>query len=1392
MPVGTSSAILVEGLLVGYCKLPSIGLNYQTIHSNGYEIENGNSIVDPATLTVGQTSVISALAFSTTTLGQRSNFQIGFKIPSIIEASSYIMIKLPNFKVYSYSTCSVNTNFAYAYNCRVIEDVESYFKVTFQQMVPADTVMTFSATGIQNPKLEGQYSLSLAVHSSQGCLYAEGSAPVTVSGKSTSTQLEILPSNTFLNSYSEVIVKLTPAEPHWASSDYIILEVPYGLSSDLVCKGHSSSIHSMTCSQHNITALRLTLSVDDTAYQSNKTLQFSVAFTLNPPQAGNNANFKSSVCTTTGTGSDPRVFEHSPTFTGINFENQMAFNYAKVNFSSNLRGYADYVMYNASVNSLVAQGSAVQLIFSDKFTNLSNSKLISSAPSMTLNKENADGRIIFLELRQSAALGSSILFTLSMTNPVNAVISPSDIQVKLLQGSSRSLLSSGFPVKDSISFVCDKNCQDCGQIYNQCTRCEAEMTLTDTKCVPTASVQRQQLVVKSEKSIPFICLGVGIILCLIVLLWGCLCRRRLFWGNMLYSLMRPVHTTSLILFLFFSYENDESYWVVIAAIVIIGIHLVMSIAGSVFTMRAIGKATLGAQASDNRFLNALVDNYREKSKSKTKYPRFALTTAKILSPAVGFGVFRWFFSSSKQSKGYFWYFDTPSFNFIKSVLQRFQMLHIFLVHIGTIIVVSISLAQTIYLFKIETVSVSILDLLVYVIAYFELNPLSLKKSQKKNLSKEEVNKEVETYMKIKDQNVSQIQDKSKLEDDSNVQEVNPTRRSKPDEDAPSHVEKSLETESLNSLAKKRLKRRPRDTDDMSEQSEDTATPILKIPYSLDNVTFGTGKSLAYLMKKDDCKRDSAHVPHFDSTVSIPLARSTANYGEKSSQGKEHCYLSQHKPMADLGSNLNPRPISSRRLPRAVGHLESKLDVIYETFDGDDTGGKWMVVKGEPSYFGYQRDERDCMTDSGDSKLTSPPSRVVEPKRARPIEIIGEEDCYREVPVLKDKKGRILNLARRTEDGAFILDNGEKIYLQFKSEDDLTLGRITDSNQVQRNISDQDFSILAKEGKLFDEKGRVVDINGQNPGDIESNLVTLGDGTTFNLNAQKEGLLKKGMLLRTDGTCLNTKIPQERSMMSRGLMQGADGQIYRMIDQTAVALRASELKQFGACKSGEPRAPKKPNKANFVYEEISEDDPFRAEPSRTQSSLLLVKGKEDSLKAGLFDSRFNKAKRQVNGLIDDDFSEYMGGPLKDKRGLDPESNDHKTATMNLSRAESRPDPFHPYATYTGQHQPNRAELEKTLTNEQSLKFIPDSPYRLKLSNFINSSGMVRDSPTQGDFLAENGGEIQSEVGEKSEETLGGSLKDNQKPGQFSKISPLRVGRTPKRQNTDTLGAKPGNP
>jgi hypothetical protein len=1389
----TTLNVIVQNLQMGYCRLPSASLTFSTSDSEGFEIERGSSSFDTSTLQVGQSTVTSALSSSNTLLGQATTLQVSFSVAAIIEAGSTVQIKIPDFQVYSASTCSLTSGVSYSITCGVVQDTPRYFKATFNEAVPANTVFTFSGTGVQSPKLAGQYSAQIVVISAQGCTFSTGTSSVSIAGISASSSFAVEASNTYLNSYSALSVKLTPSQPHWSPSDFVLIEAPYGLSSSVTCKPTASAIQSMACSAFNITTVKATLSVDDAAFQSDKVLSFVAYSILNPPQAGASNNFKSSICTSLADGSGLAVFEQASPASGLTFENYISLDSVSVEFDSNLRGYVDYTKFSASVNSILAQGSAIQLTYSQKFQNISQAALISSSPRMVLVKDQADSGILYLELQQEAAAGSSLLFTLSLANPVDALVSPGDLQIKLLQGSSRNPLATASPIKDSIRFVCDKNCQDCGQIYNICTKCSAGKNLEKGTCVAIVDKPPSQLQVRAESSIPFICLGVAVILAVTVLVWGLICRKRLYWGNMLYSLLRPIHTASLVLFLFFSYINDESYWVLIAGIVILAIHLALSITGTVFAFRALNKATIGSQNTDNRFLNALVNNYREKHKDEVKVPRWGLMAAKILSPVVSFGVFRWFFSSSKVSKGYFWHFDTPSFNFLKSVLQRFQMLYIFFVHIGVIIVVAVSLAQTIYLFKIETIVVSILDLLTYTVAYFELNPFKLRKSPTAQRSKEEVAKEAENYLKLKGKDGSVMPDNSELVDEA--------ERLEKERKVPFRRSNEIEDENL--INGKTEKTGPCD-DKIKNSSLDPRANKgrgkeqgLEQPLSEDTTYNATGRSAITRFPIASGKDKVSYVPHYDPEIDRTLAKSTSNYGEAITDQDDRGYISQHKAFETLPSNLGQGHTNSTGKLSDISRWNGSMDIIYETHEGDDAGGNWKFI---PIGLQDGRDMRRRMEhiseistiNNGKSKKKRIDLNLKETHKRRqiPQENVGATSCYQETPQLKDKKGRQLDLSKRTKNGGFILNNGKIVHLQYKSEASLESGSILDRHGIVRKLGDQDLDSLADEGKIYDSNGKVIEIFGQDPKDLESGLVTLDDGTTFNLKAQKDGLMKKGILVKTDGTCLNTKIPQDKHMLARGIILDHAGQQFRLIDQTAVALRASEIKAFGGARLGEPRAPKKPNKANFEFDDISEDDPFQPEPSKTQSSLLVVHGKTDNLKAGLFDSRFMRGKREVHGLADDDFSELKSIHNQGRNIFEVDSYGRKTATMDLSRGNSDPVETQAREQVVKEETPDVERNSSGNTNGKSPRYILESPHPVKVSNFITSSNILRQSDDRAPVPQKAPGEVHSEGGGKSEETIGGSLQEmSMKTGKLRE-SQLRMSRNLKRQSTDSRLLKDG--
>lgn len=1318
------------GLTLDYCRLPSTSITFTTRDSNGFSIENGNWALDTNTLTVGQATIVSGLQLDVSTLGQKSNFEISFSSPSIIETGSYATVQIADLSLLSSSICSVVTGVAYGINCQIIAGSPNTLRLAFTQTVPARVSITIRGRNLQNPKTTKTISLPINVFSSGGCLFLTGSGSASIAGVARSTSFEVTTSNKYLNMYSEHRFKWVPAEPSWNNNDYVIVEVPYGLSTKVACTPISSSIVSMACSSNNITSFKASLNINASTYITSQTMEFSVSYVLNPPQAGTNVNFKASIVTLDGGSSSPTVFESTPPVVGISYENYLTANFANIAFSSNLRGYTDYVKYNLSVNTLLAENSSVVLTLSNKFENLSQATLVSSSPSMQLSTSNSETRVLTLKLAAQASPGAALLFTLKLANPTNELISTSDVAVEIWQGSTKNKVTAAFPVSSSLSFVCDTICQDCGKLHSECTVCAVNYTLTGTTCIETIKKKPTALEVRSETSIPFICLGIAVLITLIMVVVGLICKRCLYWGNFLYALLRPVYTGSILLFVYFAYKNDESYWVIIAGLCILGIHVLISTIGTIFTIRALTKATLGAQTTQNRFVNVFLDNYREKNSEKIRQPTFTLWVTRVIAPAVGFGAFRWFFSAPMNGKGYFWYFDTPSFNFMKSVLQRFNMLYIFFVHIGLIIVVSVSLAQTIYLFKLETISISMLDLLVYVVAYFELNPFTLRKVGAKTKAKESVARDVDQYHKIDGQNLTIAGEPSRIQDNSQLGDDNapgtPSRRRKDSQDERSKIEMPLSskhkmdhTGDLNDSKDQRTPSKTNMDDDLSKNIKETE----------DIFEYGSGKSLSSIPSESEANlhRDVAkrRMPEFNPRIDNALEATTLNNSEVRQIGPDEILVvGQRVCLSFVGSNLKnigysssmrTSKESSSRTPYDYDpprRLSSELEVIFEA-DEADIDGKWD----------YQITELPTSSPSKQRSIarsSSMTSRFNQKKKRQVTEIVGEQACYSENYqwTVFDRMGRSLNLKNKTTNGQFEDDEGRPLNFAFESEEGLRNGVILTRQGQKLQVQDQDFKLLAEEGKLVDHEGKVVEIFGQKPTDVEAGILRLDDGTIVNIACQKDALLRKGIIVKEDGTCLNTKIPQDKNLLAEGIFLDQNGKSCRLIDQTAVALKANEVKGFGGDAVFEPRAPKKPNKAYFRSSEISEDDPFRQEVSSKTSSVMMLKGNLNGLKAGLIDLHPKRSTKSKTATMEDDYSEFLGFHNRDSSINDHDRQDKMTVTKDFSKGESSYQDNINMARDSTKQLSKPSPAFKVRTEVPSLKFITDSPYQPKVSNFIN--------------------------------------------------------------------------
>jgi len=674
-------------------------------------------------------------------------------------AESIVQLTLPAAVVWKdgVSACSV-PQLAPAPTCTY--DVNTH-SLLIAGAFPTDRLAsagTFKVTmsSVVNPKSTSSYSLVVVVKTKTGCEYAQGTFALVIDKVSQFESVAIKPNNFFLNTYVPYTVEVKPMSASIESGEYLLFSVPTGLGTTTAveCAPLSPNLIQTLCSLAGLGQVKVQLNTDAAKYALNKNLVFSVSFISNPTAAGQFAGFQLSLLSSAGSVFETANLNALVLTYGDLINLQTA---ATVAFTSNLKGSTDTSKFTLNFNSHVPQNSKLVMRLSSKFKDM-NFQLKESVPALKLASiDKATGELT-LEFSAANKPNTTISYTLEGKNPSAELIGPEDIQFELFSLTrANAMFKINSPV-DRIQFVCDASCKDCSDLFSSCTSCWTDSVLSGTACVakPISPNQIPRIIRAAEKSVPFIFVGVSLACTVFMLFFGLICKQRNYWGNFLYSILRLNYIVALSVFCYLISINEDPKWLLYTMLALVGVHLLISVVLFVKLRSAILTGGLGVQASQNKYVNAFLNkNKNIVQDSRKEFGSFffvMLWISLLLNP----NLMRWFFSAQKGAKGTFWEYDSESFQYIKVLLQRFHMLYIFLVSIGIIVTTSVSFAYNIYLFKFDMIGVCVVDLIVYVVAYFELNAFSTKPK------KADKDRTIEGYM----QPESAKGDKSELIDPS--------------------------------------------------------------------------------------------------------------------------------------------------------------------------------------------------------------------------------------------------------------------------------------------------------------------------------------------------------------------------------------------------------------------------------------------------------------------------------------------------------------------------------------------------------------------------------------------------------------------------------------------------
>lgn len=1211
---------------------PQVDILVDTL--TGVGIEQGTASIPRSRVTSEAIQITDAGTFTSVFAGHATSFAVQLPLKTRIPSGSEITVSLRMAEALLTSrSCGVfwvqqAGNSPVSGSCSLSGPVNGVTTLKVLTNLQIDgsvdklAILRIEVANFQLLKRLTSVSSSIQISTSLGCLFSAGTFGSTVSQVSQLTKLESTLVNPVRSVFTPATISITTNMPLWNNGDYFIITSSNGFSPEVSCRTAGSPVTSANCIIESPTSIRATVVVDPAAYSSASTLGLVVSQVRTIPLEGNQTF--SAALFTPGLGQALQTSRSA----SAEVKGSLVMETANINFTSNFRGLSSQSRVSLRVDTLVLNESILQLESpNNKYVFPSNLTLGSTFPDMRIEPNLQQSNVLRLVLLQRVTANSTILVTLNMQNPSTEFVATDDLKLSIFFPTGLELVAQAAPQPNLVNFICDPGCLTCGAFYKTCTSCGANMTVVNQTCALVVTPRQIPLTVKKEDSIPFVCLGVGVIATFLLVVLGGLAKLFTFWWNLLSSLLRFVYFAQLLLLEYYIIKNDESYWLFFWVGIVIIAHLVISIFGSILSRRAVNRAVYGPQMTSNKIINNFLQNLADKKGSQgPQSPSCWLRFCLLVSALIGSSLMRCFFSSTKQHKGHFWYFDTPSFDNVKSTLQRVHMLYVFLVQIGLVVIVSLSFGQSIYYFKIEALAVTALDLLVYCGAYFEVNPWtksfsvenqSLRKSAQDNslLLPADQSGVMGDTTPPKDKSLNglfMIDEEPELGDQAAPQKTRGTP-SKP---------RGYGLISSNRMSDSEQTLRSQDVELNQLNPNDHRHPGISTPLSLfcEEITQEQAQSTRNVgsigqdaegnrvMGTNRCNLSGMDSNLAKSTHDMRTSRKQmwAQPKHKIHQSKElEVILEQEEPDTTLSVvTLLPAPKKYRESPKKQleqvkedylrkRNLKKNVVVTEADLPGDmlPTDATENLFSGLESPYSLRVANPALVNNFIDIQITDKDS--VSGKRIGPsCKINGQNHSDLVSGCVRDAQGVCLYVdENKNIKGLFKDEAGHMVYMEYNELDDLRKGLFQTHSRNKIRVADQDFELMEREGKVVDYDRQVVEIFGQRAFDISKGKLYLNDGSFILLENQKQALLQSGIILKPDGAFISVKYPQKQELLNQGIVLDSKGNRKRLIDQTIVGLKAGEVKGYQCWQEFKLKAPKRRNKAD-AQAASGEDEPFR--------------------------------------------------------------------------------------------------------------------------------------------------------------------------------------------------------
>lgn len=771
--------VTLSNLTIPQCP-QSFSVPIRTISNENLIINQGEGQFSDAIL-VPTPIKISSINSTSHKIGATSDLTISFSSPAVISKDSILEITLHN-EIQQIGSTECKPNFGFSDGSQCIKDSNTgAFKITggFSEDKKSDSPLTIIIENISNPRFLGNnFEIKISIFVSEGvCKYAEGSINYEITEVNKLVVSEIFPTVVFQNVYSPYKVKIQPSTEVWDDNDYITIQLPEEVtfSQKVACRKLSTQIESISCSRSSESELKVFLQVDSSSFVSLRLLEFEVSFVQNANQSTPVTGFKIEL-----SNSNNQLLEESEAIRFI-YSDEISPDSSEVSFATNKKGEDSETTITFKVSTFIPQGSIFVVRFGNgqKFNFDGKETIKESVPKMRIVKvetkqarwrrmlqsaqkdahhsannqmqsylggapvnqlgQTARGPSIQLSTDVDHNPNSPISIVLKMANPTSNIVSGSDIIVDLFI-MERKVFSKDF-LNDRQSFICQVNCATCDKLFSQCTTCDSGFVKFENGCVDPKDAKNSIW----GLGIPFLFTCIYLSIGVVLMFLQCLFFKRTFVWNYYFSLVRIVYVFALVGMVLQFFLNKDSHVNTIILAIALPLHIAFSLVESLLFWRLsrskkYGYALIQGQKQLRnlealKFLKSIGAKLDEKSvgDQAKKSAKGIETTClyriqTILTPIFGCQILRTRFSCSLNSnkdsissKGYFWFWHQTSFNNLRWFFMRHYIAYL-IFEILVLVFVCYTLTSNFYVFKIDLVIITILDLVIYLMACQELHP----------------------------------------------------------------------------------------------------------------------------------------------------------------------------------------------------------------------------------------------------------------------------------------------------------------------------------------------------------------------------------------------------------------------------------------------------------------------------------------------------------------------------------------------------------------------------------------------------------------------------------------------------------------------------------------------